>query len=647
MSDVEYSTAGERQPGRVMVGRLIAALLVAIGVMWLLRVPFHLGLAIIPQEYLGGVMALTLLAAFHVFPLPGRLGTLADIVLSLVGAAAWFWMALNADAWLLDVTGRGPEKTIPAVIGILVLCEAVRRASGGVMAGVAVTFLLYGLLGKYLPGMLAAAPVAWDRYFAYLYTDVNAIPGLLLNVGATDLLGFILFGAALGVIGSTRVLTDIALATMGHRRGGSAKAAIVASSVFGTLSGSTVANVMSTGAVTIPLMKRSGYSPAYAAGVEAVASNGGQIAPPVMGATAFVMAEFLQIPYSEVAIAAAVPALIYYVALFLQVNQYARVHGLRGEAKDTLPQIGAVLWRGWPMLLPLPVLIYFLFWAGASPGRAALYSAAAGVICDIISRVLRRQPLALARYLSIPMQAGSIVIQLLLICACAGIVIGTVNLTGVAFTITLNLAMVGEVAGLWALLGATAVIAIILGLGMPTIGVYIILSVLLAPAMMRLGVEPVAAHFFVLYFGLLSMLTPPVAIASYAAASLAGSNLWQTSVRGVQLALPAYIMPFVFVLNPSILTHENWTSLVLGAVTIVIAPLVAAVPFSLERHTVWWRLRYPLLVLGLLIGLSSAFTGGAVNWISVGALIVGIGLYYAMSVSGSRSEVARTSAAAQ
>lgn len=621
---------------RLFAGRLVAATIILIGVLWLVGVQFLLRIALVPQEYLGGILAMALPAAFLTFPTKGRSGAALDVVLALVSSAVWLWMALNVNAWQLDIANRGFERVVPAAIGILTLCEAVRRACGIVMASVTAGFLLYGLFGQYIPGILGAAPVAWDRYAIYLYTDANAIPGLLLNVGATDLLGFIVFGATLGVIGGTGVLTDIALATMGHRKGGTAKASILASSFFGSLSGSTVANVMSTGVVTIPLMKRSGYSPAYAAGVEAVASNGGQIAPPVMGAAAFVIAEFLQIPYSEVVLAAAVPAIIYYVVLFLQVNQHATINNLQGEAKETLPVLRVVLARGWPMLIPIPVLVYFLFWAGASPGRAAIYSAGVGIVCDMVARLLRREPLAPGRLGTIPVQAGTMMIQLLLITASAGAVIGTISLTGVAFTITLQLTHIGEIAGLWPLLAVTGVMAIILGLGMPTVGVYIILSVLLAPAMTRLGVEPLAAHFFVLYFGLLSFLTPPVAIASYTAAAVAGADFWRTSLIGLRLAIPAYVMPFVFVLNPSILTHESWTALALGVVTIVLGPLVAGLPFGFGRQTIWWKLRMPLLVVGLSVALATAITKGEVNLISVGAVIVGAVLYRAMSAGPAR-----------
>lgn len=627
----------EGEPRRKKTGQAIAALIVVAGILWLLGITFYLRIALVPQQYLSAILAMALPSAILMNPAKGRFGALSDSLLAIGAAAAWLWSAYNLDIWLVDVASRGPEKLIPAVVAIAVLCEAVRRACGMTMGAVCAGFVLYGLFGQHLPGLLAASPVSWQRYFIYLYTDTNAVLGLVLNVGATDILGFIVFGATLGVVGGTGVLTDVALATMGRFRGGPAKAAIVASSFFGTLSGSTVANVMSTGVVTIPLMKRSGYPPSYAGGVEAVASNGGQIAPPVMGATAFVIAEFLQIPYAEVVLAAAVPAMIYYAALFMQVHQYAVINDLQGAPAESLPRLAPTLARGWPMLMSLPVLMYYLFYVGVSPGRSAIYAAAAGIVFDLAVRLFRREKLQLGRLIGIPYDAGRTLIQLLLVCACAGVVIGTVNLTGVAFTLTLQLSHIGAVAGIWPLLLATAGIALVLGLGMPTVGVYIILSVLLAPAMTRLGVEPISAHFFVFYFGLLSMLTPPVAIASYAAAAIAGGDLWRTSAAALRLALPAYVMPFVFVLNPSILTHENWSSIALSVVTIVLGPLIAGMPYAFGRHTLWWKLRFPLTVVGILLALSTAISGGEVGPVSIGALVVGIGLYWILTVQGARS----------
>src|SRR5690606_9965253 len=280
----------------------------------------------------------------------------------------------------------------------------------------------YGLFGSHLPGIFSAAEIAPARFILYLYSDTNGIPGLVLNVGATQILGFIVFGAVLNAVGGSRILTDLAMATMGHRRGGPAKVAILASSFFGTLSGSTVANVMSTGVVTIPMMKRSGFPARYAAAIEAVASNGGQIAPPVMGATAFVIAEFLQVSYAEVALAAVLPAAAYYLMLYLQVDRYAAAHGLVGVDRAELPPIGSALAKAWPLLLPLGVLMYFLFGLGYAPGKAALYSAGASYALYLVTAPRGAPRLAILP--EIARSSAATVIPVLLVCAIAGIVIG-------------------------------------------------------------------------------------------------------------------------------------------------------------------------------------------------------------------------------
>jgi TRAP-type uncharacterized transport system fused permease subunit len=273
----------------------VAAILPVLGILWMFDAPDRFGAVVIVEQYLAVILGVAVLAALVAKPLTGRLAWI-DAALGLAALAAWCWLAWNYEPWLLDAANRGPEKWVPAAVAIAVTIEATRRHCGTVLAVLALLFMAYGFIGWMAPGIFEAAYLSPARYLLYLYNDSNGMPGLVLNVGATQILGFIIFGATLNAVGGSRIMTDLAMAAMGHRRGGPAKVAILASSLFGTLSGSTVANVMSTGVVTIPMMKRSGFPARYAAAIEAVASNGGQIAPPVMGATAFVIAEFLQVP---------------------------------------------------------------------------------------------------------------------------------------------------------------------------------------------------------------------------------------------------------------------------------------------------------------------------------------------------------------
>lgn len=546
----------------------LAAALPALGLLWLLGAPAWFGLVFITEQYLAAILGLTVLVGLLMMPLPGR-WRWPDGLFALASCAGWLWLAWNYESWLLTVTSRGPEKWLPAILAIAGAIEATRRHCGNVLAVLSLAFLAYGFFGWMAPGILEGAYLRPARYLLYIYNDSNGIPGLVLNVGATQILGFLIFGATLGAVGGSEALTRLALAAMGHRRGGPAKVAIIASSLFGTLSGSTVANVMSTGTVTIPMMKRSGFPARYAGAIEAVASNGGQIAPPVMGATAFVIAEFLQVGYVSVVTAALIPAALYYFLLYRQVDRYAAFNGIEGEPRASLPRLLPALAASWPLLAPLGVLIWFLFFLGYTPGKSALYSSFAAFALYLLIAPRGAERLRLIG--TIFCRAGEMLVPVLLVCAVAGIIVGTINVTGLGFALTLALGRIAELGGLFALLLATAALAIVLGVGMPTTGVYVIVSVLLAPALVRAGVTEMSAHLFILYFGLLSMLTPPVAIASFAAASVAGANMWDTGITGLKLAITAYLLPFVFVMNPALLMDGTVTEIVVSCATILAA----------------------------------------------------------------------------
>jgi TRAP transporter 4TM/12TM fusion protein len=568
-----------------LAARLLLAAIIGLGVLWILGVPRLFGIAIIMEEYLGVVTGLVTAAGLLVYPSPRTGGPgILNYVLALLGLASWAWMAVNYSDWLLDMANRGPDKWLPAVIGILLVLEATRRACGNAIAILVGVIGLYALFGHFLPGVAEASYTAPTRLALYLFADSSAVPGTVLAVAASVIIAFILFGATLHATGGAATFTDLALATMGHYRGGPAKVSIAASSIFGTLSGSTVGNVMSTGVVTIPLMKRFRFPPHYAAAVEAVASNGGQLAPPVMGATAFLIAEFLQVGYASVVMAAIVPAFIYYMVLFLQVDAYAARHEIVGLDRDSLPKLAEVLRKSLPLLVPLGLLVYLLFWKSWPAGRAALAAVGACLILDMITQ---RKIRPFSFWADFVVTGGRTILPVLLVCAAAGIVIGSLNISGIGFTLTMQLTHVGETYGILPLLIVCAIAAIILGMGMPTAAVYVLLSVLLAPALVRAGIEPIAAHFFIFYFGLLSMITPPVAVASYAAASIAGSDLWRTGLSGVKLAAAAYLLPFVFALNPALLLVGQWNEILYAILAMLVAGYLLSLAFVEPRYL--WR----------------------------------------------------------
>ena len=580
-----------------------AALIPVLGILWMFDAPEWFGFVWITEQYLAVIIGVAVLAGLLARPLPGP-AWLLDLGLGLACFASWLWLAVNYEDWLLDAINRGPEKWIPALFAIGVTLEATRRHCGRVLTVLAGTFMLYGFFGYLAPGIFEAARLSAVRYLLYIYNDSNGIPGLVLRVGSTQILGFIVFGATLTAVGGSSIMTNLAMATMGHRRGGPAKVAILASSLFGTLSGSTVANVMSTGVVTIPMMKKAGFPARYAAAIEAVASNGGQIAPPVMGATAFIIAEFLQVGYADVVLAALLPAVFYYLLLYRQVDRYAAANGIERAPKESLPPLGRSLFQSWPLLVPVSVLVWFMFILGYSPGKAALYSAASAYALHLV--LAPRDAPRLSLIPEIAIKSGQILIPVLLVCAIAGIIIGTINVTGLGFSLTLALGKIAAHGGVFALLVATAAMAIILGVGMPTSGVYIIVAVLLAPALVRANIAEMSAHLFIFYFGLLSMLTPPVAIASYSASTIAESDMWQTGITGVRLAIVAYLLPFVFAFNPALLLDGTWLAIAVSCVTVAVAGILLAEVLASRRAYGGGLLRWVALVVALVIGGSTA-----------------------------------------
>ena len=535
-------------------------------------VPSKLGLAVLDGNYLALLISFSLGAAFIYWPYKKEACYL-DYALALCAAFVWLLCAYNYEYWLLHQHERTIFKVIVAVSAIGLLCEGVRKTAGNGMATVIVLSLLYGLLGHHATGIFEGAQNDADKLFIYLYSDGSAVLGFIMMVAGTLVLGFLILGQVMQSSGAIVFFSDIAMAAIGKRRGGPAKVAIIGSSLMGTVSGSTVANIMSTGMVSIPLMKKNGFSGPMAAGIEAVASNGSQLAPPVMGATAFIIAEYLELPYSTIVAAAILPAFVYYLFLFCQVDFYARDKGMVGLKASEIPNIKEVLKKGWIFILPLMVLVFFLFVLTYNPAKSALYATLSLLVLALVK--YRKLPKLDTIFQSIIL-LGKPFTLLVMICAGAGIIIGVINMSGIGFSLALALGDIGQIYGLFVMLILTALISIILGMGMPTSAVYIIVAMLLAPSIMDMGVPAIAAHFFVFYFGLVSMLTPPVAIASYAAASLAKADLKATSMAGLKLGLSAFIMPFYFIYNPGLLLIGSVEEIIIAALILIVAGILLA-----------------------------------------------------------------------
>lgn len=552
------------------LGQLYLAVVTLLGVLWVVGLPQWLGTTWLEGQLLPLFIGLGTAAALIEKPYGPR-ATALEAALGVAAIACWAWSAWNYDEWLISFADRSLAQWLPGAVALLLMLEALRKTCGTAITVLAWTFLAYALFGAVLGSVLRASPQSPAEVVMYLYADSQGVPGSIVTVVVTLVLAFVVLGKLMEQSGSTKFFTDVAMRLMAHRRGGAAKVSIVASGAFGMINGSTVSNVMSTGLVTIPLMKRSGIPPHVSAAVEAVASNGGQLAPPVMGATAFLIAEFLELDYAQVAVAGALPALLYFVVLFVQVDGIAQRLGLTPLPKRTGSPLGALLAANWALVLPLALLIVLLFAFEMDAARAALL--AAGALLGLAA-LRDRTLLAPNSIRDLLCGSGANLLPILLIGAGAGVVVGVLNASGLGFQLSLGLAALGESLGLFAMLVLTALLSIVLGMGMPTAAVYLVLSVVLAPALVEFGVPPLAAHLFLFYFGALSMLTPPVAVASFVAAGLAETSFWRTSIAGLKLAAAAYVLPFLWIYNPAVILEgtkaEIATTIVLLAVAAVL-----------------------------------------------------------------------------
>lgn len=602
-------TTGAERPGAV--NGLLWALTIAItvfGIGWVLSLLDYTPFALVSQQAIGLVLGLAVAAAFLRYPYGARAGML-EIILAVLAAGCWWWAAWHFVDWQVRLAERTPDMWVPGVVALLLLLEAVRKALGAAIAILVWLVTVYAFFGDLVPGALQAEVYSPTKTVLYLYADGNGVPGLVLRIVIELVLAFVVFGKLMQLAGGTQFLNDLAMGVVGHRPGGAAKVSIVASSLFGSMSGSTVGNIMSTGVVTIPMMKRSGFRAEVAAAVEAVSSNGGQLMPPVMGTTAFIIAEFLAIPYTDVVLAALIPAILYYLAVFVAVDVIARSAGIRGVSRAELPSIVRTFSRGWLFLVPLATLLYLLFWAAYNPGRAALVATGTLLVLFIVNRRGRVGVVEVLRFLR---DTGYDLIPLLLIGGAAGLIIGVLNSTGFAFQLSLMLTGIAEGYGLFPMLVLTALLCIVLGLGMPTAAVYVVVVTVIAPTLVDLGMVPIAAHLFLFYFGLMSMLTPPVAIGSMVAANVAGANMWQTGKIGVWMGLSAYLLPFLWAYNPAVLFEGT-------ALAVLLAFLTGAVGAVLLGHSVASAgqgargalLRIAWLVLAIV-------AGGATVWMGPG-----------------------------
>ena len=500
-------------------------------------------------------LAFALVLIFLLYPAAtsrGRKGIpFVDVVLAGLSVVGCLYITINWDA-LSEATRIAAPTRLDIALGImttLLVLEATRRTTGMALPSVAGAFILYAFAGPYMPGALGHPGIPLDQFIGMNYLFSEGLFGSVTGISATFIVVFIIFGAFLEASGGGKFFIDLASAGFGSVRGGPAKIATVGSGFFGMISGSAVANVVGSGTFTIPLMKRVGYTPSFAAAVEAVASTGGLLMPPVMGAAAFVMAELLSVSYLSVCLAAAVPAALYYLSLFRVIDLEAAKCGLSGMDPRDRPRLTDTLIWGGHLIVPPLVLVYLLAIVQWSAMKAGFYA----VVATVAVAALRASTRLDARSLLNALSGGAVrALQIAAVCATAGIVVSIVSITGLGLTLSSVLIDLAQ-GQLWLLLVLTMVTSLILGMGLPATPCYIILAVLAAPAIVQSGVTPIAAHLFVFYFGCLSAVTPPVAVAAYAGAAVAGCNPMAAGLAAARIALVAFIIPYMFVYGPSLL----------------------------------------------------------------------------------------------
>ena len=619
------------RPSRVAQGTL-AAVLIAGSIAWSLDLFRPMGLVLFSEQFAAAAYGIGLALTFLRFrfrkvhveetgytgsraPVPWYDWLLAALSLVLCAYVTVKFPTLTAMAGTVNL------ETMTLSAGITALTvEATRRTIGWSLVIILLVLAGYVLIGHLVPGQLQTRKVELGQMLGYLNLDNNGLLGIVLQITVIVIIPFVLMGQLLMRSGGSNFFNDAAIALMGRYRGGAAKMAVVGSSLFGMVSGIAAANTVAVGIVTIPLMKRSGMPPRLAGAIEACASNGGQLMPPVMGAVAFVMADFLQLPYKEVAIAAILPSVMYYAALFIQSDLEAARYGFGKVEEAQIPRIGKVLAKGWIFLVPFAVLIYTMFWLNLEPEYSAMAASLAIIVFGFAFGYDGKR-MKLRDLWDAVVETASGLCEILVISAAAGFIMGLFQVSGLAFAFAAYLVDLGG-QSLILLLMLAAVVSIILGMGLPTIGVYVMLAVLVAPALVKVGVPPLAAHLFILYFGMMSLITPPVAPAAYVAAAIAGAPSMATGWTAMRFGWSSYIVPFLFVYSPAILMKGSVAEIVSVTVTSLFGIwLICAAMTGYFTRVMHWEMRLGFAAAGIMLLMPDDLV-----WINIGGALAGIAL---------------------
>lgn len=542
-----------------------------------------------------------------------------DWLLILLSSAVGFYVILNYNQYIVIMqTGTlTPTLYTLGVVMTLLVLESSRRVLGNILPIIAILTIAYAMVGGELPGLLGHRGYNFSRVVTTILSD-QGVYGTPIGVSASNVFLFLMFGAFLSVSGADKIFQDLSIALTGHKRGGPAKMAVFASALFGMISGSAVANVVTTGAFTIPLMKRQGYSSRFAGAVSAVASTGGQIMPPIMGAAAFVLSDIAQTSYREVCLAALLPALMYYLTLYKMVDLESVKENLKGLPPEELPDMKKAMKKGFKLFIPLFVLLFLLLVMLSTPMIAAIWSMVAIVICGFLDSDDR---MGFKDIIDGFVESTRAMPQVVAACACSGIVTGMFALTGLGLKLSDFIVSLGGNSILLSLI-LSMLICTVLGMGLPTTASYIICATAMAPALIKIGVPTLAAHLFLLYFASISAITPPVAVASYAAAGIAEENAVKVGMTSVKLGIAGFVLPFTFAMNPDylhlgfdLLTLFTWVS----AIVVCYAAAVAVQGFIEQEITIVERV---LALVAVATAIQSSYLISVIGWAIFGAVYI-------------------------
>jgi len=599
-------TEQKESQSKGILGRLewiITLAIPIVGLVAILDIPFYLtGTSIFVQQYLA--LFWGLICALIFLTLPANKGAshdglpFYDLILAIASMCLGLYVTLFYPKILLTLGVIDPTRVVLGIIAVIIVLESTRRLEGWPLTIIIICFIAYALFSDYFPGILHSRGVPWRRLAIQLYLGADSLFGTPLKMAVIVVFAYVLFGGFLSNTGGSEFFVGIANSFFGRRRGGAAKAAVVASMLLGGFSASAVGNVATIGVVTIPMMKKAGYPSVFAAAVESVSGTGDLIIPPIMGTAAFIMPEFLGVPYATVAIAALVPGILYYLGDFMQIDLRAAKIGLKPLSPEEIPKFKQVIKKGWYFLVPIGLLIYTIFGLYLRPELAALV-AIAGLLIMVVFSKEKRQVLKINNLLRILQSTSKFMLEITVVCSAAGFIVGLATYTGLGYSLSIFLVQLSG-GSLLILAILTAVASTILGMGMPVTPCYVLLATVAAPAMVNLGVSPLLAHLFVYYFGTFSFLTPPVCLAVYVAASIAEAPVITTGYQSMKLAIAGYLVPFFFLYKPGLALLGSPTHIALSVIEGTLATILIAMAVEgyFIRSMNWFE-RLALLIAGL------------------------------------------------